>query len=90
METIYLDPNHYLTQQIMDTIIADLQDKAELNLVTSLNAKFSQDGDQFCWLYGELPNNCILGFGSTAKEATHDFWMNFHNYKATNKELLIK
>lgn len=82
MERIYLDPNHHQTAAIMDRITDDLQNKAELELVKTLGAKFLKEGDQFCWLYGEMPNDCIVGFGKTAYEATRDFWMNFHNEKA--------
>lgn len=81
METTYLDPNHYKTSEICDTIQSNLFQQQQLNLVTTLRAEFGKDGDQHYYLYGDLPTG-IAGFGETADKALNDFWMNWHNQKA--------
>lgn len=80
-EAIYLDPNHYQTSQIVDSIQQGLFQKQQLDLVTSLNTEFGKEGNQFYYLYGDLATG-IAGFGDTASNALHDFWMNWHNQKA--------
>lgn len=78
---MYLDPNDHLTTQIADTIMDSVRDQVYLNLINALKPIFSKDGNMYCYLYGELPNDCIIGFGETAALAMYDFYHNFYNEK---------
>ncbi len=82
---MYLDPNSWQAQSIADQIIAILGDKRELELIQILQPQFSQDGNQYCYLYGEMPNDYIAGFGDTAILAARDFFNNFYNQKVATQ-----
>jgi hypothetical protein len=62
--------------------------KHSLDLIEAFKPKFFKEGDQFCFVYGEMPNDCIVGFGETAYTALMDFQNNFYNYKAKNPNSL--
>lgn len=76
-----IDFNHWKGMEIGCEVIANLQQQAELQIISALQPKFSKDGNMFCYLYGELPNDCVIGFGTTASEAMRDFCKNFHTAK---------
>ena len=77
MSEPYLDANHYRVQQLVDTLQCSADQLGALQLIEKLKPKFSKDGNQWCYLYGELPNDCIIGFGDTAVQAMYDFQKNF-------------
>ena len=58
--------------------------KHNLETIKALNPSFTKDGDKYCYLYGNLPNDCVIGFGDTAYLAMIDFVKNFHESKAVN------
>jgi len=68
-----LNKNEILKQQNLER---------KLSILKALNPKFSKDGNQWCYLYGELPNDCIVGFGDTPYDAMNDFVKNFYSQKA--------
>lgn len=78
----YLDPNDWRTAQLIDELNAAAIEMRALQLIEKLKPTLSKDGNQFCFLYGELPNNCVIGFGDTVANAMYDFNKNFFNYKA--------
>lgn len=82
MEKSFIDADHYLGRQIYDEAVQQQQWDAELALIKALEPEFSSDGNQYCFLYGNLPNDCVIGFGFTAAQAMTDFYRNFHNQKA--------
>ena len=65
-----------------DTINQVLLDKAmtdrAASLVSILGAKLSKDGDQWCWLYGENPQEGVAGFGSSPDSAMCNFEIAFN------------
>jgi hypothetical protein len=77
-----IDFNHWKGSQIGDEIQSLLDLERNLSVIKNLNPVFSKDGNMWCYLYGELPNNCIVGFGATPYEAATDFATNFFNQKA--------
>jgi len=79
---MYLDPNSIAASEITNTIDKNLEDARKLQVISHLKPSFLKEGNQFCFLYGELPNNCIIGFGDTAYDAMNDFCKNFYWYKA--------
>lgn len=83
METTYIDLNHYRGAQLVDTLQNAADTLQHLQLIKMLQPKFGKDGNQYCFLYGELPNDCIVGFGDTPYLAMLDFSHNFYNSKAT-------
>jgi len=77
-----IDFDHYKGSQIADQITSNLEDERKMNIVKMLNPAFSKDGNQFCFLFGTLPNDCIVGFGDTPYNAMVDFCNNFYMQKA--------
>ena len=79
-----VDFDHWQGSQIAQEVMGNLIEERMLNVIKLLNPKFSKDGNQWCYLYGELPNDCIVGFGDTPDKAMRDFVSNFYNQKAIN------
>lgn len=75
--TNYLDPNHYHTAQLVDELIAAAAELRTLQFINQIKPKYSIDGNQHCFIYGEMPENYIVGFGETAWQAAQDFHNNF-------------
>lgn len=79
-----IDFDHWKGAQLGDDMSSMIDTKRMLDVIESLKPEFSQDGNQYCYLYGTLPNDCVIGFGSTAFEAMKDFYNNFYTQKAVN------
>jgi hypothetical protein len=79
---MYLDSNNNEVANMISDMKSAVWRNEQLDLVTKLGAKFSKDGNQYCWLYGELPNDCVVGFGDTPAKAMANFFNNFINEKA--------
>jgi hypothetical protein len=77
-----IDFDHWKGAQISDEIQNQQALDMKLSIIRALNPVFSKDGNQFCFLYGTLPNDCIIGFGNTANDAMNDFVNNFYNERA--------
>jgi|JI9StandDraft_1071089.scaffolds.fasta_scaffold442294_2 hypothetical protein len=77
-----IDFEHWKGSQIGDEITNQLDLERRLSIIKALNPKFGKDGNQWSYLYGELPNDCIVGFGDTPHDAMDDFVKNFYNQKA--------
>ena len=78
-----IDFDHWKGSQIGDDLLAKIELEKNLSVINALNPKFSKDGNQYSFLYGELPNDCIVGFGDTPNEAMKDFVNNFYIQKST-------
>ncbi len=81
---MYIDQTQTIGHELLCQSQARLDNLIELDLIEKLKPTFSKDGNQFCYLYGELPNDCVIGFGKTAALAMRDFYINFHNNKAVD------
>ena len=79
---IYLDENQIGQHSLLDQLFRQVEEKNKLNIIEALKPKFSKDGDHYCFLYGEFPNDCVVGFGDTPAMAMDDFCQNFYNQKA--------
>lgn len=77
-----IDFDHYRGSQIADEIQNQLDLDRKMSIIKALNPSFSRDGNQWCYLYGALPNDCIAGFGDTPYDAMSDFVKNFYSQKA--------
>jgi len=77
-----IDFDHWQGAQIAEEIKGQIAMQRNLDVFKVLNPTLSKDGNQYCFLYGELPNDCIIGFGETANDAMNDFVHNFYNQKA--------
>ena len=55
--------------------------KSVLKMIGLLRPKFYQDGDMFCFLYGNNIQDGILGFGKTPAEAAVSFYHGFYERK---------
>lgn len=77
-----LDANHWKVAQLVDELNAAATEKRALQLIEMLKPELSKDGNQFCFIYGKMPNDCVVGFGDTVGQAMYDFNKNFWNYNA--------
>ena len=80
--TNYLDGEHWRTAEITSALHQAATDLINLQIIEKLNPKFSKDGNQFCFLYGENLQEGIAGFGSTVFEAVNDFCKSYYQTKA--------
>lgn len=79
---IFLNENETeMNDSILKQIDSRIDQLTKLDLIEKLKPKFSIDGDQYCYLYGESLQEGIAGFGSTANEAMGAFYLAFHNEK---------
>ena len=83
----YIDEKESYGFQLISTLQNNADVDAMLQVIERLKPKFSQDGNMYCYLYGDLPNDCIVGFGETPYLAMADFCNNFYNQKAVNQEV---
>lgn len=74
--------NDQYSEILFQELSAKAQDKAMMELPLLVGAKFSKDGNQYCWLLGDDLHDGVVGFGNTAYEATTDFYKSFFNEKA--------
>lgn len=82
-----IDFDHWKGAQIGDDIQQQIMFERTLSIMKTFNPTFSKDGNQYCFLYGELPNDCVVGFGDTAFLAMIDFVKNFDSEKAANNPI---
>lgn len=82
MNGTFIDADHWKGAEILSEISNQVQIRSDLQLIEMLKPEFSKDGNQYCYLYGNLPNDCVVGFGDTAYLAMTDFSRNFYNQKA--------
>lgn len=76
-----IDFDHWKGSQIGDEISNQLDLERRLSIISALKPTLSKEGNQWCYLYGQLTNNCIVGFGDTVHNAMNDFVFNFYNQK---------
>ena len=76
---------NYLEQEVLQGQINNIEQVGatnELNemfiVVNQLGVKLKADGNQWCYVYGELPEpDCIAGFGDTPEGALREFYKNW-------------
>lgn len=64
---------------LVDEMFERIDTLKQLDLIHKLNPTFKQDGDKYCYLYGENLQAGVAGFGNTAAEAMSDFCRAFYN-----------
>ena len=72
----------YLKLEILQWEFNNVKQVAKTNelkelftVVNQLGVKLQKDGDQWCYVYGELPEpDCIAGWGDTPEDALRDFY----------------
>lgn len=82
MNILKIDFDHWKGAEIGDSLMAAAQEAREQQLVANLKPDFSLDGNMYCFLYGTLPNDCIVGYGETPAKAMANFYNNFMTEKA--------
>ena len=80
-------PIYYLEQELLDLKISNEQEKRELQIIKYLHPLLLKDGNQWCYVTGNLPEkNCIVGFGDTPEKAMREYCSYFSNIKVNTKE----
>lgn len=82
---MYLDPNSHGGVALADELIQCAQELKVFQIIAQLKPKLSQDGNQYCYLLGELPNDCCVGYGDTVAKAAYDFVNNLWNNKTVSE-----
>ena len=77
-----IDFEHYLGNNIGEDIQRQQDLDRKLSIISALKPKFSRQGNQWCYLYGDMPSDYIVGFGDTPVNAMDDFINSFYNQKA--------
>jgi hypothetical protein len=77
-----IDFEHYLGNNIGEDIQRQQDLDRKLSIISALKPKFSRQGNQWCYLYGEMSSDYIVGFGDTPVNAMDDFINSFYNQKA--------
>lgn len=73
----YLDGEHWRTAELVNELQVAAAELRILQIISQLKPVLSKDGNQFCFLYGEMPNDCVVGFGGTPWKAAQNFYDNF-------------
>ena len=76
-----IDFDHWKGSMIADEMLNNIALEKSLKVIESLKPEFSKDGNQYCYLYGTLPNDCVIGFGDTPYLAMENFVHNFFTQK---------
>ena len=79
---MYIDETQTQGHELLNDMQRRLDALKELDLIEKLKPELSKDGNKFCFLYGGLPNDCVVGFGDTVALAMSDFYNAFYNDKA--------
>ena len=77
----FIDFNHWQGSEIGSQIMANEQMRGNLQLIESLKPRFCKDGNQFCFILGEMPEGYLAGFGDTVHNAVLDFSKSFYTQK---------
>lgn len=77
MENALIDLSHFRGAQLVDTLMDNAEEQRMLVMISQLQAKLTVDGNQYCYTYGEWPNDCVVGFGNTPRLAMVEFCRNF-------------
>jgi hypothetical protein len=67
--------------QIHEEIIALIQSQKEKAIFEMLNPKLNLDGNQWCCIWGEMPETYIVGFGDSPALAISDFYSSYFTSK---------
>ncbi len=54
----------------------------EREVFQMLQPRLEKDGNQWCCIWGHMPELYIAGFGDTPAKAVSDFFNSYHNQKA--------
>ena len=74
----YLDTNHYLVNQLVNTMQSNAEVVGALDVVQKTGAKLMKDGNKWCYILGELNDqNCVAAFGDSPLDAAFKFYSEF-------------
>ena len=77
-----IDFDHHQGAIIAQETITQIYERCYLQMIEMLKPSFALDGNMYCYTYGELPNDCVQGFGETPYAAMENFYKNFTQQKA--------
>ncbi|HDY68174.1 MAG TPA: hypothetical protein ENH85_10315 [Candidatus Scalindua sp.] len=75
----------YLEHGFHEERMRKMELEKELLLIEKLKPKFSRDGNQYCYLYGDNLQDGIAGFGDTVSLAVTDFYNSFYRETIINQ-----
>jgi hypothetical protein len=68
--------------QVHGAMMEVYEQQKRFAIINGLGAKLSKDGNQFCFIVGDMPEHTVVGFGETVSLAAIDFEKNFYSEKA--------
>lgn len=76
---MYIDTSTTHGFNLYSTITSAVELSMRMDLIQKTGAKLHKDGNQWCYIIGELPDqNCVAGFGNSPSDAAYKFWDEFH------------
>lgn len=78
METAYLDSGQIFVHNLVSTMMDATERNMRLDLIQKTGARLVRDGNQWCYILGEMPVDYVAGFGKSPYDAMQDFWNEFH------------
>ena len=77
----YLDSGQQQVYNLVSTMMDAVEYNMRLDLISKLGLLLQKDGNQFCYIYGSVPECYVAGFGDTPRDAMDNFWKDFNNQK---------
>jgi hypothetical protein len=65
--------------QVHGVMMEAYEQQKRFVIINGLGAKLSRDGNQFCFIVGDMPEHTVVGFGETVAKAAIDFEHNYYN-----------
>jgi hypothetical protein len=81
-ESIIIDNELWKQNKIVENDI-ELKDLQKRHTVfKNMDGVLKVDGNKWCAIVGQMPENYVVGFGDTAEEAMYNWWNNWCTEKA--------
>ena len=68
--------------QVHQDLMIVIQHQKEREVFQMLSPRIEKDGNQWCVIWGQMPENYIAGFGDTLYQAVASFYSEYCNSKA--------
>jgi hypothetical protein len=69
------------TQSLEESIQETLSLEQNKHIIQMLRPRLEKDGNQWCYIWGQMPESYIAGFGDTIALAANDFKNSYYTQK---------
>ena len=78
---ITLTGQHYSEEAIIQSVHNALDLEQAKHIMQIMNPRLCKEGNQWCYIWGDVPELFIVGFGDTPIEAMFSFVHDFRSHK---------